>query len=32
VQDIYIRKVEKIDGKLINRESDVYKMVKDAGK
>lgn len=32
VQDIYIRKVEKIGGKLVNRAFDVCKMVKDAGK
>jgi len=32
VQDVYIRKVEKIGGKLVNREFDVYKMVKDPGK
>ena len=32
VQDIYIRKVEKVGGKLVNREFDVFKMVKDPGK
>lgn len=32
VQDIYIRKVEKVNGKLVNREFDVYRMVKDPGK
>ncbi len=32
VQDIYIRKVEKVDGQLYNVEFDVQKAVKDPGK
>ena len=32
VQDVYIRKVERIDGKLYNVEFDVQKFVKDPGK
>ncbi len=32
VHDIYIRRVIKENGKLINREFDVFKMVKDPGK
>jgi branched-chain amino acid transport system substrate-binding protein len=29
VQDVYIRKVERVDGKLYNMEFDVQKAVKD---
>jgi len=32
VHDIYIRRVVKENGRLINREFDVFKMVKDPGK
>jgi branched-chain amino acid transport system substrate-binding protein len=32
VQDVYIRKVERVDGKLYNVEFDVQKFVKDPGK
>jgi branched-chain amino acid transport system substrate-binding protein len=32
VQDIYIRRVEKVDGQLYNVEFDVQKAVKDPGK
>lgn len=32
VQDVYLRKVEKKDGKLYNVEFDVLKAVKDPGK
>ena len=32
VHDIYVRRVEKVNGKLVNREFDVFKMVKDPGK
>ena len=32
VQNIYIRKVEKVDGQLYNVEFDVQKAVKDPGK
>ena len=32
VQDVYIRKVERVDGKLFNVEFDVEKAVKDPGK
>ena len=32
VQDVYIRRVERIDGKLYNVEFDVQKFVKDLGK
>ena len=32
VQDVYIRKVEKVDGQLYNVEFDVQKQVKDPGK
>ena len=32
VQDVYIRRVERIDGKLYNVEFDVQKFVKDPGK
>ncbi|MDB5945380.1 MAG: extracellular ligand-binding receptor [Ramlibacter sp.] len=32
VQDVYVRKVERIDGKLYNVEFDVEKFVKDPGK
>ena len=32
VQDIYIRKVEKVNGQLFNQEFDVLKAVKDPGK
>ncbi len=31
VQDVYIRKVEKVDGQLYNMEFDVQKAVKDPG-
>jgi branched-chain amino acid transport system substrate-binding protein len=32
VQDIYIRKVERVNGQLYNQEFDVQKAVKDPGK
>jgi branched-chain amino acid transport system substrate-binding protein len=32
VQDVYIRRVERIDGELYNVEFDTYKAVKDPGK
>ena len=32
VHDIYIRKVERVDGELYNVEFDVQKAVKDPGK
>jgi branched-chain amino acid transport system substrate-binding protein len=32
VQDVYIRKVERVDGQLYNVEFDVQKAVKDPGK
>ena len=32
VQDVYIRKVQRVDGKLYNLEFDVHKSVKDPGK
>ena len=32
VQDVYIRKVEKVNGQLYNQEFDVQKAVKDPGK
>lgn len=32
VENVYIRRVEKVNGKLVNREIDTYKMVKDPGK
>jgi branched-chain amino acid transport system substrate-binding protein len=32
VQDVYIRKVERVGGKLYNVEFDVEKAVKDPGK
>lgn len=32
VEDIYVRKVESINGKLVNREFDKFPMVKDPGK
>jgi len=32
VQDVYIRKVQRVDGKLYNVEFDVFKAVKDPGK
>ena len=32
VQDIYIRKVERVNGQLWNQEFDVQKAVKDPGK
>ncbi|RJF96995.1 ABC transporter substrate-binding protein [Noviherbaspirillum cavernae] len=32
VQNVYVRKVEKVGGKLVNREFDTFSMVKDPGK
>jgi branched-chain amino acid transport system substrate-binding protein len=32
VQNVYVRRVEKVDGKLVNREFDTVPMVKDPGK
>jgi branched-chain amino acid transport system substrate-binding protein len=32
VEDIYVRKVENINGKIVNREFDKFPMVKDPGK
>ncbi len=32
VQNIYVRRVEKLDGKLVNREFETFSMVKDPGK
>jgi branched-chain amino acid transport system substrate-binding protein len=32
VQDIYIRKVEKVNGQLLNVEFDAVKQLKDPGK
>ena len=32
VQNMYIRKVEKVDGKIVNVEFDTIPMVKDPGK
>ncbi|RJF95915.1 ABC transporter substrate-binding protein [Noviherbaspirillum saxi] len=32
VQNVYVRRVERVDGKLVNREFDHFSMVKDPGK
>ena len=32
VQNIYVRKVERVNGKLVNREFEVFPMLKDPGK